>query len=654
MPRKILLLEPNYKNKYPPMGLMKLATYFRNRGDDVRFFKGDLRDLAVELLFEEFWQLFYDLQLGKFTKNIRQFIRYGKLADLNNISDIFMINHLRDARARYKAGDYPKFDIICVTTLFTFYWKEIINTINIAHKFMTKSGRILVGGIASTILYNELEKETGIKPFRNNRGGALLDRPGQIDADSDVIIDDLPLDYSILDEIDYIYPAQNAYFGYMTRGCINHCSFCAVPRLEPNKGCQFTSIKEQISQTIQRFGEYKDLLLLDNNVFASSSFISIINEIKELGYKKSATYRIPNKYSIAISNIRDGYNIRAYTRKIVSMYDSVVTKLPESEKGRFYIAREELGLLYVDTAKIENLLSFDIIFAPLYEKYIYNKNQPTRCQTRYIDFNQGVDARLVTEVKMKKIAETNIRPLRIAFDYWETDPQKHSAKPMWEIYENAVRMAVSNGICNLSNYLLYNTNDDTPEDLYKRLLLNVNLCEELNVSIYSFPMKYHPIDDPNYFDNRNYIGKAWRKKYIRAIQAILNSTHGKIGRGKNFFFAAFGKDIEQFQEILIMPETFIIERYKYDREAYIQYLKNGGKVNPKMTDEVMGKFGKMASQWRSAYKALSLQQKLSLLSLIEKNCTRDDSIGIIDVSILDILKYYRIKKYQDITEFKLC
>ena len=29
MNRKVLLVEPNYKNKYPPMGLMKLATYYR-------------------------------------------------------------------------------------------------------------------------------------------------------------------------------------------------------------------------------------------------------------------------------------------------------------------------------------------------------------------------------------------------------------------------------------------------------------------------------------------------------------------------------------------------------------------------------------------------------------------------------------------------
>ena len=42
MKRRVLLLEPNYKNKFPPIGLMKLSTYFRTRGDEVVFYKGDL------------------------------------------------------------------------------------------------------------------------------------------------------------------------------------------------------------------------------------------------------------------------------------------------------------------------------------------------------------------------------------------------------------------------------------------------------------------------------------------------------------------------------------------------------------------------------------------------------------------------------------
>lgn len=93
--------------------------------------------------------------------------------------------------------------------------------------------------------------------------------------------------------------------------------------------------------------------------------------------------------------------------------------------------------------------------------------------------------------------------------------------------------------------------------------LNVDMCDELGVKIYSFPMKYHPIDDPEYFQNRDYIGKHWKRKFIRSVQAVLNSTKGKIGRGKSFFEEAFGENIEGFHKILWMPEAFIIHRFKY-------------------------------------------------------------------------------------------
>lgn len=35
------------------MGLMKLATYYRESGDEVRFFKGDLLDLAADIIVED-------------------------------------------------------------------------------------------------------------------------------------------------------------------------------------------------------------------------------------------------------------------------------------------------------------------------------------------------------------------------------------------------------------------------------------------------------------------------------------------------------------------------------------------------------------------------------------------------------------------------
>ena len=46
--KKVLLIEPNYSNKYPPIGLMKLSTYYKNLGGwEVTFFKGDLKMFVI-------------------------------------------------------------------------------------------------------------------------------------------------------------------------------------------------------------------------------------------------------------------------------------------------------------------------------------------------------------------------------------------------------------------------------------------------------------------------------------------------------------------------------------------------------------------------------------------------------------------------------
>ena len=62
-------------------------------------------------------------------------------------------------------------------------------------------------------------------------------------------------------------------------------------------------------------------------------------------------------------------------------------------------------------------------------------------------------------------------------------------------------------------------------------------------------MKYHPIFG-DYHLNRDYLGPHWNRKFIKAIQVILNATKGKIGKGKSFFYKAFGKDEEEFTKLL--------------------------------------------------------------------------------------------------------
>lgn len=625
MNRKVLLIEPNYKNKYPPMGLMKLATYYRMVGDDVRFYKGDMRSLAVELICEDlinhleicfpevYWKEYYPI--------LFDFIKLGKYSILENdvvFESEDVLEAVKEYRKKYKDKEYfanPRFDKVGITTLFTFYWKPTIDTINFAKQLCKDEKDVMVGGIMSSLLPDEVFEATGIHPFVG-----LLNNPGDIDEGNELIIDELPLDYSILEEIDYVYPAHNAYFAYMTRGCVNKCKFCAVPKLEPQY-CDYINLRERIETTRARFGEQKDLLLLDNNVLASNCYNQIIDEIRDCGFGVGATYTPPNEYEVMINNLRDSYNDRGYVKKAIKIFRELMEKIKDDEiKTELFKRLEEAHCLYPYTATKEAILGLDEYVRPLYEESF----RPSK-RKRIVDFNQGIDSRLITDDNMEKLSEVNIYPLRIAFDHWK----------LKDIYEKSIRTAVSKGIKSLSNYLLYNF-EDKPEELYYRLRLNVDLCEELDASIYSFPMKYHPINDKEFFKNRDFIGEHWNRKFIRAIQAVLNSTKGKIGRGVEFFEEAFGRDVDEFMKILWMPETFIIYRRIYDAD-----LRN--RLADRYTT-VTEHDCNLANEWWEKFQALSPTKLEKAKNIIALNKFKDGDFKCGDKKVLEVLKYYQITR----------
>lgn len=606
--RKVLLVEPNYKNKYPPMGLMKIAKYYRDRGDDVTFFKGDLHDLVIDNAYEDLLKQLYandeSIFWEEYKPKICQYIRKGTKDTLNEIplanTNIVIQELLKYYRRFYRNQEYFKeenriYDRVGITTLFTFHWDITIDTINFAKKLCKNEKDVMIGGVMASILPDRVEAATGIKPFVGT-----LSKPGQLDPDSDVIVDILPLDYSILEEIDYEYPESDGYLAYMTRGCINRCSFCAVPKIEPEYQ-EHLPITKQIEKTNEVFGGKKNLLLLDNNVLASSKFDEIIDEIKSVGFTNDGVYEEPNKFEIAIKNIKNNYNVRGYVKSIVKQYRKLIERYGESIQ-EIYELLEKNHLLKEYTAKADKILETYDELRPHFERFYTRKGKK-----RYVDFNQGIDARLITDENMKKMAEIPIRPVRIAFDHWS----QH------ETYVKAIRSAVKNGHVSLSNYVLYNYTDE-PIELYWRLKLNVELCEELGVSIYSFPMKYHPIEDPKYFSNRDYIGPKWNRKYIRTIQAILNSTKGKVGKGKVFFEKAFGKDEDEFKKLLLMPEALIIYRLDYEKAG--------------ITD-----------QWWEKYSSLSDKQKELIHPIIFNNDFKHYEEIIDDAACLDVLSYYRLK-----------
>lgn len=609
MNRRILLIEPNYKNKYPPMGLMKISTYHKMLGDKVTFYKGEFRNFVINDIYEELLTKLYSndnsVEWREYNDDIIKYISRGFATSLEKLLSLsvecLVAENLKYYRKYYLNKEYlkdPKWDRICITSLFTFYYQKTVDTINQFKVLCKDINEVKVGGIAASLVSEDFEKETGIKPHIG-----LLDKGGEYDEGNTTIIDRLPLDYSILNEISYTYPENEGYYSYMTRGCVNKCKFCAVPQLEPEYQ-RFIGIKQQIEYIDKMYGPKRNLLLLDNNVLASKDFDKIIDEIKDCGFVVGAKFIEPNAYEVAYNGLVNGYNDRGYINKIVSLYKQLYKKIKnEDERSQIFNVLSEKKLLEIDTATKSKMIEANEVV-----KEVFAKNYKPRPRLRHVDFNQGVDARLINKHNVDRLAEIPIYPLRIAFDSWKLRPT----------YENAVKLAADAGITNMSNYLLYNF-EDTPIELYYRMKLNVELCEELDVSIYSFPMKYHPIQDQAYFRNRTFIGEHWNRKFIRCIQAVLNATKGKVGRGKAFFYEAFGANEQEFEKLLYMPEAMIIYRFHY---------KENGKTN----------------EWWNAFNALSDRKRETLKRIVEINDFNDIYSLTRDQDILKVLEFYTISR----------
>lgn len=606
--RNVLLIEPNYKNKYPPLGLMKLASYHRKLGDNVTFFKGNLKDFVldhtVKQCVEKLSQIDGSINWPDKYQDIKQYIKTNKRIYLEQLSVqnskyISLILHcIDDSKNNFKHKNYektPYWDRICIATLFTFHWKITFETINFAKTLVKDKKEIWVGGVLATLLPEEVFNATEIYPWIG-----LLDKPGILD-NNDIIIDDEPLDYSILDEIEYKYSTVSAYYGYMTRGCIRKCDFCAVPILEP-KYNNYISLENKIDITNKKFGEQRHLVLLDNNVLASKNFPQIIEEIQRIGFTKDAKFIEPNYLKIYIKNLLAGYNEPVFKKKILLLITQLLHRLTDVKQQELYNLLDKYKLLKLETATKENILAIYPLISETYEKY---RNKTPK--KRYVDFNQGIDARLINEQNIQLLSKIPLNPLRIAFDstlYAET-------------YEKAIRLAAKHNINRLSNYLLYNETDK-PVDLYDRIRLNIELSAELHIDIYSFPMKYHPIADKNFYFNRDYLGKFWNRKFIRAIQSILNATKGKIGKSESFFYKAFGATHEEYEKLLYMPEALIIYRFHFENDG--------------TTD-----------LWWHDFNNLNKQEKKQAKKIIENNDFKNISLLTDNTRILKVLKYYTIK-----------
>ena len=116
---------------------MKLSTYFRHVcKDNVRFYKGNLKTFAAKLLLNEFFYGEIDKQnlfapkenqaiqkFWRYEKILIEFIKTGKILHWKFLrdDDFYYKDVLIKLNRRFQAEDFPKFDIVCVNSLFTFF-----------------------------------------------------------------------------------------------------------------------------------------------------------------------------------------------------------------------------------------------------------------------------------------------------------------------------------------------------------------------------------------------------------------------------------------------------------------------------------------------------------------------------------------------------
>jgi len=444
----VLLVEPDYRSKFPPLGLLRIGALHKERGDAVTFARGLVPDLRLV-----HWHRVY------------------------------------------------------VSTLFTYELPRAVKTIEYYLPTVDDpSSQIFVGGIGATLLPSYIRERV---PCRVIEGP--LDKPNMLGLNEGPVEDYIP-DYDLIDSAVWQYRPKDAYFLRVTKGCIRKCKFCAVPLLEP-KFEYLQGVSEQVEAVKKKFGERRDLIILDNNILALDDFPSVVEDIRREGFHSGATF---------------------------------------------------------------------------------NRKKRT------VDFNQGIDARLITPAVAKLLSSICLSPVRLAYDYDAIEDQ----------YRRAVKTLAEHGFVEFTTYVMFNFND-TPESFYRRLRVNVELSSQLGVRVTGFPMRYVPIDDTD----RRFVSAGWQWRYLRGIQCILSATHGVVSPNPAFFEAAFGRSPEEFLEIISMPDQYIIFRSDYKDKA---------------------------SEWQAEYRRLSPADRaefMSILGAAHEAKPREKS-GVTDKRFVALLRHY--------------
>jgi hypothetical protein len=168
--------------------------------------------------------------------------------------------------------------------------------------------------------------------------------------------------------------------------------------------------------------------------------------------------------------------------------------------------------------------------------------------SKIIDFNQGLDARLLNDKIAKKLFSINLDPIRFAFDDVKSEKQIIKAIRLAKKYSNReVRV-----------YVLYNY-QDSPEDFYYRIdLLNKE-------GVLSFPMEYRKTTPSKI----KFPGPNWNSGLLRALKLSLLFYYrkGMITPSRKSFLSIYGGNAIDF-----IDKLYSI--YEYDKTVKVRKPKS--------------------------------------------------------------------------------
>ena len=365
MGKKILLVEPDYYTRFPPLGLLKLASYHREKGDEI-------------------------------------------------------LKLVRGQVDPYEHTLYDRPDLIYVTSLFTYSWRNVHEAVQY-YKDRYPNVKLWLGGIYASIW-----------PEHAKTSGADFVHEGIFHE----VEDYLPA-YDLVDDW------WNGSILFSSRGCIRNCHYCAVPKIEGKHSRVLHTIRDLI------YPKHSRVILFDNNILGAPNWREILDELYEIGLK--------------------------------------------------------------------------------------------------VDFNQGLDARLINKENAEKLAKLKIPEIRIACD----------DKFMIPHIERAIKYLNDAGITSkrLFAYTLFNRTD-TPQDFFERIR------QLLNWGILSYPMQYQPV---NSLEKNKFVSPNWSKTEIEMVNiarrvmgygGALPSHDGlidKFNKAKNFkqAFEVYGKEETKEETVFV-------------------------------------------------------------------------------------------------------